>query len=269
MSRSTVFSSRGATIDGLIGQQAVMRALILRELQSRFGRDNIGYLWLIAEPMMLAGVITLLHFVIEGGISHGRGPYPFTLLGYCLFIIFRNTFNRMEGVLIGSGPLFYHAQVTPFDIILAKCFIEPIACASALTILMTIGIMAGLAEPPARPVYFLAAFFAISILSCGMSMLAAAGSHKSHVLGHLLHPFSYFMFPLSGAFVTMAFLPAWARDFMMWNPLMAIFEMARYGWFESADSRYMSPWFLTAFCASTVFLGMLALRRVREDIHVH
>jgi capsular polysaccharide transport system permease protein len=260
---------RGDLVDGLIGQHAVLRALILRELQTRFGRDNIGYLWVIAEPLMLASVITLLHFVIGETMASGMGPYPFTLLGYCIFIIFRNTFNRSDGLLQSSNNLFYHAQVTPFHIVLAKSVVETIACSSVLVMLMAIGIAVGLSDPPARPVYLGGALLAMATLSFGMTLLATAGTYKSHALSHFIHPFSYFMFPLSGAFLTMAFLPSWARGLMAWNPLMNVFEIARYGWFESADGKYLDPWFLTAFCAAVVLCGMLALRRVREDIHVH
>jgi len=258
----------GGTIDGLVTQHAVLRALILRELQSRFGRDNIGYLWVIGEPMMLATVISLLHFAVDQYAKPGMGPFPFTLLGYCLFIIFRNTFNRSDAILDGSVNLFYHSQITPFDVLLAKSVVETIACLSALVILMTVGILLGVADPPARPVYVFVAAAAISILTFGLTMLVAAGTYKSHVLGRFVHPFSYFMFPLSGAFVTMDFLPPWARHIMAWNPLMTIFETARYGWFKGATDKYIDPVFLIATCAVLVYGGMLAIRRVRADIHV-
>ncbi len=269
MSGAARTAPRGGIADGLISQHAVLRALILRELQTRFGRDNIGYLWVIAEPLMLASVITMLHFVIQANVTKGMGPYPFTLMGYTIFIIFRNTFNRSDGLLQSSNNLFYHAQVTPFDIVLAKCVVETIACSSVLVMLMAIGIALGLADLPARPVYLGAALLGMATLSFGMTLLATAGTYKSHALAHFIHPFSYFMFPLSGAFVTMAFLPSWARAIMAWNPLMSVFEIARYGWFESADDRYLNPWFLIAFCATVMLAGMIALRRVREDIHVH
>ena len=268
MNRSAAFPRRTGFVEGMLGQQAVLRALVMRELQSRFGRDNIGYLWVIAEPLMLASVITMLHLVIQGYVLMGMGPYPFTLLGYCIFIIFRNTFNRSEGLLNQSTNLFYHAQVSAFDVILAKSIVEALACSSALVILMTVGIMVGLADLPARPAYLIAAIFAMTTVTFGMSLLCAAGTYKSHVLGHFIHPFSYFMMPLSGAFVTMSFLPPWARSIMAWNPLMNIFEIARYGQFEVASDQYLDPPFLIAFCAVVVLLGMIAIRRVREEIHV-
>jgi capsular polysaccharide transport system permease protein len=268
MSRAGSLAPAGGFVDGLITQQAVLRALILRELQSRFGRDNIGYLWVIGEPMMLASVISLLHFVVDPHSNPGMGPFPFTLLGYALFIIFRNTFNRSEGMLQGSSNLFYHAQVSPFDVVLAKILVEALACLSALVILMTVGIMLGIAQLPARPLYVAYGAIGITALTFGMTLILAAATYKSHVLGRFVHPFSYFMFPLSGAFVTMDFLPPWAQRIMAWNPFMTVFETARYGMFRNASGNYIYPEFIIATCAVLLYGGLIAIRRVRADIHV-
>jgi capsular polysaccharide transport system permease protein len=260
---------RPSLLGALLPQHDVVRALILRELQSRFGRNNIGYLWMVAEPMMLASVITLLHYFMHiGHQAPGMGPYPFTLLGYCLFIVFRNSFNRADGVIEASKSAFYHAQVTPLDLMLAKMIVETIGVLSALVILMAIGILAGVAELPARPIYVFAAICAIASWTFGLALVIAAHTTTNHVLGHLVHPFSYFMVPLSGAFVTMAFLPGRAQRVMAWNPMMAMFELARFGYFRVATDRYVYPLYILAHCGFVLGWGLLAIRRVRSHVHV-
>jgi len=244
--------SGGALLNGLVGQHFVLRALVLRELQSRFGRDNIGYLWVIVEPLMFASAITMIHYVSEQGpgSTPGMGAYPFTLLGY------------------GVVSLLYHAQITPFDILLSRAIVDVIGALSALLILMTLGIMTGIADLPARPLFLYGAAFAIAALTFGLSLIIAAYTYSSHVLGRFVHPFSYFMFPLSGAFVTMDFLPPWAQGIMAWNPMMSIFEMARYGMFAGASDKHIYPAFMIATCAIVNYWGLIAIRRVRSEIHV-
>lgn len=250
-------------------RQWVLRALILREFQARFGRHNIGFLWLVVEPLILASVITAIHSAshtndIYGGIQ----PYPFTVIGYCLAIIFRNNFGRSEGVLGAAIPLLYHSQITPVAIMTARVICETIGTLTAFAILMTAGIMLGLAEFPIRPLYLFLAIAEISIWSLGLAWLIAAHTHTNHVVGRFVHPVAYFMFPLSGAFFTMDFLPPWAREYMAWNPMMGMMETARYGQFESASPDYMFPGYVIAHCAFTVYWGLLSLRRVRRHIHV-
>ena len=44
-------------------QVRVIHALMIRELLTRFGRENIGFLWIMAEPLLFAGLVGVLwHF---------------------------------------------------------------------------------------------------------------------------------------------------------------------------------------------------------------
>lgn len=45
----------GAVLHGLRVQLRVVGALTLRERGTRFGRDNLGYVWLFLEPALLGG----------------------------------------------------------------------------------------------------------------------------------------------------------------------------------------------------------------------
>ena len=69
--------SRGALRASLVVQWRVIHALLMRELITRFGRDNLGVLWLVAEPMVFTlGVATLWAF---SGLRHGYGISPVAL----------------------------------------------------------------------------------------------------------------------------------------------------------------------------------------------
>ena len=52
----------------------VIGALVLRELHVRYGRENIGYLWMIGEPMLLASVIGSIHAANGHGGHTAYGP---------------------------------------------------------------------------------------------------------------------------------------------------------------------------------------------------
>lgn len=268
MAKRETMSELDMILSGLKTQAAVIRALALRELQQRFGRSNIGYLWVVAEPMLLASVITMLNSVVEHGLGAGISPFTFTLTGYSIYIIFRNTFNRAESALHASGVLLYHRMITPFDIMFSKSLVETLGCMSALLILQSIGIMAGVAEPPARPIYLLGAIALFAWWAFALSLIAAAYAYKSPLLGRLIHPVSYFSLPVSGAFLTMNVLPAWTRPYMALNPMMSVFEMARYGQFTQARDTYVDIGYVVAFATGGTYWGLLAIRRLRKHIHV-
>lgn len=254
---------------GFSVQMRVIGALMARELQTRYGRHNIGYLWVIAEPMMLATVVGVLHQASDLGMhAKGMSPFAFTLLGYTVFILFRNIFNRADHVLDTSSNLLLHRIIKPFDIILSRALVEIAGVLCALAIMVAVGKAIGLADFPVRPLYLLFAIGLMSWLSLGMAIMVAAYTYESHLLSRFVHPFSYFMMPLSGAFFTVNFLPEWARDFMLWNPMVTIFEIARYGMFEVASDRYLYPGYAAGFAAACTYIGLVALRRVERHIHV-
>lgn len=250
-------------------QRAVLGALILRELQSRFGRDNIGFFWLIGEPLMLAAAISSLHYMTNGGVRQaGIAPYPFTLLGYCLFMLFRNNFNRSEATVLNSKTLLYHKMVTPLDLLIVQTVVEFIGVCGAFAVLMTIGIAAGIADLPARPLFLIGAALLMAWLSFALTLIVATYASTHHLISRLVHPTSYFMLPASGAFVTMNFLPPWLRPYMAWNPMMTICEIGRYGQFQTASPDYMYPLFAIAVCTGLTYWGMVVIRGLRQYIHV-
>lgn len=251
-------------------QGTVIGALVMRELHTRFGRDNIGYLWLIGEPLMLATVISVMH-IFMGGSHGGSGsiqPGVFTLVGYTIFIIFRGIFNRAEGTLEANLPLMYHKMVTIFDMMVARAIVETAGCVSALIILLSLFIVLGLGELPYRPLYLAAAIIMMSSLSFGLSLIVTGCTFGHPTAARLVHPISYFMIPLSGAFWMMEWIPQPYRDMLSWNPMVIIFEIARYGQFRSASPDYVDFGYVITCIACITYTGLIAITRVKGRIHL-
>lgn len=252
----------------LSAQIAVLGALTMRDIHTRFGRNNIGYLWLFVEPMMLATVIGGIHYFTDLHNRAGMGPYPFALIGYCLFIVFRGVFNRAEGVIEASVGLMHHKMIRPLDIMIVRAIVESLGCISSLIVLLSIGIMLGIADVPERPLYLMFGAFLITWWSFALSLIVAAYTYDNHTVGRFVHPVSYFMVPLSGAFWTMSAIPPPAQIYMAWNPMLTMFEIARYGQFRWADSEYMYPGYAIAVCAGLTYWGLIVIRRLSDKINV-
>jgi ABC-2 type transport system permease protein/capsular polysaccharide transport system permease protein len=50
-------------------QRRVIYALLMREVLTRFGRHNIGFLWMFIEPMLFTLGVTALWTI--AGLGHG------------------------------------------------------------------------------------------------------------------------------------------------------------------------------------------------------
>jgi capsular polysaccharide transport system permease protein len=260
--------TEAAFASALKTQGNVIGALIMRELHTRFGRENIGYLWIFAEPMLLAAAVALLHAGQHLPLSGNIRPVPFAISGYALFILFRSTVSRAETLLEANRPLLHHRQVTILDMLVARALLEMASIATVLTILLTGSWFLGLADPPADFLAVAAALILIGWFSFAMSLLICALSHESPLIGRLVHPLLYLMMPLSGAFFAMLWLPAEWREMAQWIPLVPMFELLKVGMFAGYPADYVDLVYAMSLCATLTIVGLVLLRLIRSRVQV-
>jgi capsular polysaccharide transport system permease protein len=260
--------SDGAIASGLKIQANVIGALIMRELHTRFGRENIGYLWIFAEPLLLAAAVALLHAGQHLPISGSIRPIPFAIAGYSLFILFRSTVSRAETLLEANRPLLHHRQVTLFDMLAARALLETASIAAVLVILLVGSWILGYADEPADIIAILTSILLMGWFSFAVSMLICALSHESPLIGRLVHPMLYLSMPLSGAFYTMGWLPDAWRVMAQWIPTVPIFELMRTGMFNGYSDQYAEIGYTVGWAAALTLAGLVAIRLVRANVQV-
>lgn len=249
-------------------QGNVIGALILRELHTRFGRANIGYLWLFAEPMLLAVAVALLHSNHDLPIAGGIRPIPFAIAGYGLFIMFRSVVSRAETVIEANRPLLHHRPVTIPDMLIARMALEAVSTIVMLVVLLGGAWALGLADPLARPEAFAGAVALMCWFSFGLSMLVTTASHQSPMIGRLIHPLLYLSLPLSGAFFALSWFPQGVRDLLVWVPTVHIFELLKVGQFEAFESRWIDLPYVIGWCGALTLLGLFGLQHLRARIEL-
>ena len=81
-------------------QLKVIGALFMREILTRHGRHNIGFLWILAEPMMFTLGVTGI-WTLTG--SHHGSTIPivaFAVTGYSTVMLWRNMPARAVDAVI-------------------------------------------------------------------------------------------------------------------------------------------------------------------------
>ena len=253
---------------GLRVELGVIGSLILRELHARWGRENIGFLWFVAEPLMFGTVIALLHKLNHStNYSGDITALPFMIVGYCIFIIFRNIFNKAEGIIESGAPLFYHRMVSVFDVLLARMAVDVTGCIFSISILLGFSAFIGAAPLPQRPLYLLSAIALMVWWTLGLTMIAATVTYRNEMIGRQLHVISYFSIPISGAFYQLSWMPASVTAGLRWFPMPLIFEQARYGEFRSAPDTFVDPAYVCMWCAGLTYMGLLLIRRRRRSLY--
>ena len=185
-------------LDALAIQRRVVYALLMREVITRFGRYNLGVLWLVAEPMIFTlGVMALWTFA---GLSHKELPVAaFAITGYSSVLMWRNAANRCVFAVQQNINLLYHRRVRLFDVFLARVLLELAGATASFTVLSVLFIAMGWMAPPADMAAVAAGWLMLAWFGGALAFVVGAATAYSHVVERLWHPCTYLLFPLSGA----------------------------------------------------------------------
>lgn len=244
-------------------QKRVIGALLLRELITRYGRYNIGFLWLFVEPMLFAVGIAVL-WTYAGSANGTISASGFAITGYSSLVLWRNMVNRLSGAVPGNVGLLYHQNVKAVDLILTRAILEIAACTVSLIGLTLVFSGMGLMSLPADPLTAFTGWLMVCWFVLGAGFIGAYLGIVSEIFDRVWHVFMYLTTPLTGAFFVVAWLPPAAQEVVLWSPLVHGVEMLRQGYFGAAvDARYSIQYLLQTNLI-TMLVGLLLMRKVRR-----
>ncbi|WP_170985306.1 ABC transporter permease [Roseomonas sp. AR75] len=254
------------TLEGFRRQGKVIHALLMREMQTRFGRNQLGFLWLFLEPLLLAGAIATLKSTFDFGHSiPGVSMFVFALVSYLPYFTFRAIISRAPGTLRSNMTLLYHSRIKLLDVVLARHALEMTAVVTVMA-LIVVGVWIWADQPPSDIPILLTGIILLFLLAHGLGLLAAAASARWEIAERLIHPLVYLSLPLSGALVPLMAMDPIVRNMLLLNPQAHIHEMVREGFFGEALPSFYSTGFVLFWVAVVNLLGLAALRAVRPKL---
>lgn len=249
-------------------QVRVIKALMIRELTTRFGRENIGFLWVMVEPLLFAGLVGLVWTWMKGPEDHGVSVVAFVVSGYIPLTLLRNSFGRCTNIFVANGSLMYHRQIKILDFVFVRVLIEFIGAMMAYLFIGAILAYLGLFPIPADLGYVIGGWLLYALFVLSMCFIVAPLSEMSEVLEKLLPVTIYISIPFSGTFNMVSWLTPEVREIMLWSPMVNAVEMMRYGLFGNAVRPYYNltvPLMASMIC---MVIGLALCRHVRRTLVV-
>ena len=217
------FIARAAT------QWRVIRALMIRDMMRRYGRENIGFLWLIGEPVLLIGGILLVWPLVKGSSTHGISMVTFSLTGYSMLTLWRHLISRGTNAMKLNTGLLFHQNVRVLDTIFAQILMEMISTFMSFLLCYFLLYIFGLVEFVFDPLTMALAWIMMTMFGGGVALCLGALVHSSKAAERMMQPIMYLTLPLTGAFYLVDWLPEQARRFVVWFPMVQAQEMFRAG----------------------------------------
>lgn len=247
-------------------QMRVLRALFLREALTRFGRHNIGFLWLFVEPMTFTLGVTALWTATKSVHGSDLPIVAFALTGYSSVLLWRNMPSRCIGALWANLSLLYHRNIKVLDIFAARLMLEFGGATISFTVLSVVFISIGWLEPPQNLLEVVGGWLIIAVFGSALAILLGALSHESELVDKLWHPASYLIFPLSGSAFMVDALPKLAQDVVLWIPMVHGVEIVREGYFGARARAHYDLSYVVPFCLVLSGLALLQVRKLAARV---
>lgn len=250
-----------AFVQGLLKQIQIVRALVLREMKTRFGRHKLGYLWALFEPItwviFFAGMSVLVGRTAPGGMP----IIPFLSAGILPFLFFRSTSSSTTSAIAGNRGLLVFPDIRPLDLVAARVALEfSTNLVVFFLIVCGVGLWQG-AFMMASPMLILQGLLlgtglgaGLGLTLCGLTTFSASVQPLSSAV---LRP----MLWISGIFFSINELPLQARHLLLWNPVLHVVETVRMGWIPGYHAHGVNAVYPT-FCILVLLFFGLTLERV-------
>jgi capsular polysaccharide transport system permease protein len=246
-------------------QRRIVGALLLRELLTRFGRHNIGFLWLFAEPMLFTlgvlGIWTLYHT--------NRTPFPLTafcLSGYATVLLWRNTIGRCGNAVEPNRALMHHRNVKVIDLFLARIVLEISGASVSFVVLLVIFMLMGAIAPPDDVIKMIVAWGMLAWFSASMALIVGPLATLSEPFERFWHVFAYLFLPASGAFFAVAMLSPHLQSIALWVPTVSCAELLREGLFGPSIGARYDLYYVAVVNLALMIPGLLLTRHIQVTV---
>ena len=239
-----------------------IRALFLRELQTRFGEYRLGYLWILIEPIFSIGIMLLLFGALMQRTLPNIPFIVFLLNGMVPFFMFRSGIGQALGAAQANKGLFSYRPVKPIDALIARNLLELFLGFSTYiffsAVFLWIGYEISFDQIPTLLFYWLLLF--VFMLSFSLIFMVLGDFSKE--LNKFVSVLFLILYFLSAIIYPIQIIPAQYREYLLYNPLIHIFEPMRhsvapaYPLVDGISLNYVLSWLLLS-----MFIGLLLYKR--------
>lgn len=262
--------TQSTTLSGSIQiQLRVIGALLMREIITRYGRDNLGFLWLFFEPMIFTGGVAAVWTVTRNIHGSNLSIVAFAVTGYSAVLLWRNCASRCCMAIPPNVGLLYHRNVRVLDLFITRIILEIAGATASFATLSIVFIALGWMDWPQDVVLLIGGWLLLGWFAGALGLVLGPLTTYAEVIERLWHTLTYLILPFSGSLFMVDWLPPAVQEYALLNPMVSGAEMLRGGYYGPAVHAHYDAVYLAVWSASLTLVGLclvpLAARRVEME----
>ena len=246
----------------------IVGALMMREIMTRYGREGLGFLWLIGEPLIFCVGVIVMWSLMKQSYDHGIGVGPFVMTGYMCLLLLRHIISYNMGAIQANIGLLYHRGIGLLHLIVSRNLLELAGATIAFGVVYVALALLGQVNAPSDILILIYGWLILFWLASGIGLILSALAAEFEVLERIVPALQYFMIPLSGAFFMVEWLPEPYRSTVLLIPLPHAVEMVRAGTFGEFVKTHYDLVYPLAWGTVLNLVGLLLLARAKQHVDV-
>ncbi|WP_198004307.1 ABC transporter permease [Brevundimonas sp. BAL3] len=249
-------------------QGKIIGALMMREIMTRYGREGLGFFWLVGEPLLFCFGVLLMWTILKPPYEHGIRLGPFVMTGYMSLLLLRHFLAACMGAVQANAGLLYHRKISILHIYLSRMVLEFAGGTAAFFIVYAALLSLGQVGLPHDYLLLYSGWTLMAWLAMGLGMIFSGLALRYELFERLVGFLSYALIPISGSFVMASFLPAGARGLYLLIPFPHAVEMIRAAVFGEFVDTYYTPAYALVWGLILNLTGLLLISSAKQHLEI-
>lgn len=240
--------------------------LVLRDLQRKYTRFRLGYLWTLLEPLGMSLVLWLVFSVLLGARAFGLDPYPlFLAVAILPWWWFATGIGSATRIWRQTGGQLRISTLPTQLWVMRAMLVSLIEFMFSLPVIVLWLVVTGFLPGPLIvifPVGMLVQF----LLMYGLALLIASASVVFPDVARLVRIILRAMFYLSPVLYSISNIPAGAQFIASFNPLVGVLSLYRVGWWPEEALTMVGYAISLGLCLVIFVAGLLTFKKTEPRI---
>lgn len=206
----------------------LIRELAITDFKLKYQGSVAGYLWSLAKPLMVFGVLYMV-FNVFVKIGASIPYYPlYLLLGVILWGYFAEATTVGMGSVVGKGDMIRKVYFPRIVLIISSSISAIITLFLNLLIVFVFMIFARLIPNPVQIVLFFVLIIELYVLTLGLSLILSSLFVKYRDIGHIWEVLVQVLFYATPIIYPLAVVPMRFQKIILLSPISQIIQDSRW-----------------------------------------
>lgn len=251
---------------GLKVMGAAFHALLMRELQTRFGGYRLGYLWAPLEVIFQVAIYLVIFGAVMKRAMPGMDYSLFLVAGLVPYQMLSRIANRSLGAVEANQGLLMYRAVRHIDVIIARSFLELIIYFFTFVLLLLGLSFFGIYFSLSHLDIVLFCWLTLFLFSFGLALIMMVVGYYGGEISKVVSLIFTVLYFASGVIYSIHVVPEPYLSYLLYNPFIHNLELIRHALSPTYPAYHIDMSYFLKWMIFVDFFGLLLYKAVEKDL---